>query len=116
MNIIHATKNIFALALAWNLSVAPATAQPATGTMVPVASTSPAPATSKPAGKLSGADEFSTASAAAAHCPNSVVVWSSLSKSHNFHLSSSRWFGKTKHGAYVCQSDALAAGFHQAKS
>lgn len=116
MNITHATKNIFALALAWNLSVAPATAQPATGTLVPVASTAPAPATSKPAGKLSGADEFSTASAAAAHCPNSVVVWSSLSKSHNFHLSSSRWFGKTKHGAYVCQSDALAAGFHQAKS
>ena len=48
--------------------------------------------------------------------PKQQVVWSDSSKGHSFHPSTSRYFGKTKHGAYVCESDALAAGFHQAKS
>jgi hypothetical protein len=76
----------------------------------------PATAPAKPAAALSKTVEFSTLAAASAHCPNSTVVWSTLSKSHSFHDSGSRYFGKTKHGAYVCKDDALAAGFHQAKS
>ena len=63
-----------------------------------------------------GAEKFPTAAAAAAHCPGDVVVWSSFSKSKAFHLAASRYYGKTKHGAYVCEKDALAAGFHAAKS
>ena len=105
------------LGFAGTLGMAPAMAQTTTGTMTPapvVSSTSPAPA--KTGVPLSRSLEFTTTTAAAAHCPADTVVWSSLSKSHSFHTSASRYFGKTKHGAYVCKGDALAAGFHQAKS
>jgi hypothetical protein len=68
------------------------------------------------ASKFPKAEEFSTAAAAAAHCPGDVVVWSTFTKSKAFHLAASRYYGKTKHGAYVCEKDALAAGFHAAKS
>jgi hypothetical protein len=90
---------------------APATA-PSGGAITPVTKASNA----KPTTPLAKSEEFSTVAAATAHCPGSIVVWSSLNKSHSFHVSTSRYFGKTKHGAYVCESDALAAGFHQAKS
>jgi len=68
------------------------------------------------AASLAKTEEFKTAPEAAAHCPGDVVVWSTLSKSKAFHLAASRYYGKTKHGAYVCEKDALAAGFHAAKS
>jgi hypothetical protein len=118
MKIIPFTK-LFALGFACTLSITPAAAQTATGTMTPVSDTGsiamPA-ATAKTATSLPRSSEFTTTADAAAHCPHSEVVWSSLGKSHSFHPSSSRYFGKTKHGAYVCKDDALAAGFHQAKS
>jgi len=93
------------------LGVAPlAAAQPApSGTMA-------APVVKPAAGKLPKTDEFSTTAAAAAHCPKDTVVWSALTKSKSFHLAGSRYFGKTKHGAYVCKGEALSYGFHQAKS
>jgi hypothetical protein len=104
---------VLGLALCWTLGVAPGVAQ-TSGTMVPVA---PAPAAAKVSGgKLPKADEFSTVALASGHCPGDVVVWSSLAKSKSFHLSGSRWYGTTKHGAYVCEKDALAYGFHQARS
>jgi hypothetical protein len=66
--------------------------------------------------KFPSGEKFSSAAAAAAHCPGDVVVWTTFSKSKAFHLAASRYYGKTKHGAYVCEKDALAAGFHAAKS
>jgi hypothetical protein len=66
--------------------------------------------------KFPAGEKFSSAAAAAAHCPADVVVWSTFSKSKAFHTAASRYYGKTKHGAYVCEKDALAAGFHAAKS
>jgi len=61
-------------------------------------------------------ERFSTVSDAAKHCPGDIVVWSTFSKkSRSFHLSSSRYYGKTKHGAYVCEKDAVAAGYHASK-
>jgi hypothetical protein len=66
--------------------------------------------------RLPSGEEFKTAAAATAHCPSDTVVWSTLSKSKSYHLSSSKYFGKTKHGAYVCEKDATAAGFHAAKT
>ncbi len=84
-------------------------------TTTPAAST---PVASKPpahVGKIPAGEQFKTAAAAAAHCPGDVVVWSTLSKSGSYHLSGSRYYGKTKHGAYVCEKDAKAAGFHQSK-
>ena len=122
MKIIPATLFVPMLCFVFTLGMAPSAAQTVSGTMTPVpeGATAQAPATAapaaKPAGKLSKADEFSTTAAAAGHCASGVVVWSTLAKSRSFHTSGSRYFGKTKHGAYMCEGDALAAGFHQAKS
>ena len=108
---------LISLGFACTLGLSPATAQTAPGTMVPVqTSSSVVPTAASPAAELSKSVEFSSVTDAAAHCPESTVVWSTLSKSHSFHSAGSRYYGKTKHGAYVCKSDALAAGFHQAKS
>lgn len=76
----------------------------------------PAQAKTGPAGaSLPAADKFSTAAAAAKHCPGGEVVWSTFSKSKVFHTAGSKYYGKTRHGAYVCEKDALAAGFHVGK-
>ena len=119
MKIIDFPKTIIMLGFAAALGITPATAQSTSGTMRPVQAASSAAQTMAPAKTgvpLSRSLEFTTTQAAAAHCPTDTVVWSTLSKSHSFHVSDSRYFGKTKHGAYVCKGDALAAGFHQAKS
>lgn len=106
--------SLAALGFACVLGVAPALAQTVGGTMAPAAGLSASAPTA--AAKLSKNLEFNALATAAAHCPDDTVVWSSLSKSHSFHLSTSKHFGKTKRGAYVCEKDALAAGFHQAKN
>jgi hypothetical protein len=75
-----------------------------------------APAAAKAAGaKLPTSERFSSAAAAAQHCPGDTVVWSTFSKSKVFHLSSSKYYGKTRHGAFACEKDALAAGYHASK-
>lgn len=85
-------------------------------TPVPPAAAQSAPAAVKPASvNLLENDKFSTAAAAAAHCPGDTVVWSTLSKYKVFHLSNSKYYGKTRHGAYVCEKDAVAAGYHASK-
>lgn len=70
----------------------------------------------KPATPLAKTSEFKTPAEATAHCPGDTVVWSTLGKSKSYHLSASKLYGKTKHGAYVCKADADAAGYHQAKN
>jgi hypothetical protein len=107
---------ISALAFACVMGAAPLamaqTAAPA-ATMAPMA----APQAAKPAaGKLPKADSFKTVADASAHCPGDTVVWSTLSKSKSYHLASSKLYGKTRHGGYVCKADATAFGFHQAKN
>ena len=52
---------------------------------------------------------FDTEDAAQAHCPNDVVVWLNI-QSGIYHYKGERWYGKTKHGAYVCEKEAIAAG------
>jgi hypothetical protein len=52
---------------------------------------------------------FSTASAAQAHCPRDTVVWLNT-PSGIYHYKGERWYGRTKHGAYVCEKEAIAAG------
>jgi len=83
--------------------------------MPPVQAQTAAAAAKPSAARLPSSEKFSTATAAAQHCPSDTVVWSTFSKSRVFHLSGSKYFGKTKHGAYVCEKDAVAAGFHAAK-
>ena len=52
---------------------------------------------------------FSTESAAQAHCPHDEVVWLNTN-SGIYHEKGMRWYGRTKSGAYVCKSEADAAG------
>jgi hypothetical protein len=52
---------------------------------------------------------FDSEAAAHAHCPRDVVVWLNTS-SGVYHEKGMRWYGRTKHGAYVCKKEADAAG------
>ena len=46
-----------------------------------------------------------------------TVVWvNTKGKSHTYHYSGCRWYGTTKQGAYMCEADAGAAGYHASKS
>ena len=49
-------------------------------------------------------------------CGNSVVWVNTKGKSHTYHYAGSRWYGTTKQGAYMCEADAGAAGYHASKS
>jgi hypothetical protein len=73
-------------------------------------------APAKPAAASTGQpnDQFTTEAAAKAHCPGGTVVWATLSRSKAYHLSSDRYYGKTRRGAYMCQADADKDGMHQA--
>ncbi len=73
-----------------------------------------ASAGSESAGATTGlgtSHRFKTAAAATAHCPGDTIVWTSSSKK-SYHLSSSTYYGKTKHGFYACKAEADGAGFH----
>jgi hypothetical protein len=62
-----------------------------------------------------GANEFSTEGQAKARCPTDTVVWVTLT-SKIYHFSGTRFYGNTKHGAYMCERDAAAAGVRAAKN
>jgi len=94
-----------------------------TSTMAPMSTMAPnAPTATMPskktvaAGKLAAGQKFTSVAAAQSSCPTDTVVWSSFTSTHSFHLSTSKYYGKTKHGAYVCRQAALAAGYHQSKT
>ena len=106
------------------LAMAQSAAAPAApaGTMAPMATPAAtmapmaAPAAKPVAAKLTKADKFKTEAAAQASCPADTVVWSSMTKSKVLHASGSKYFGKTKHGVFVCEKTAEAAGYHLAKN
>lgn len=52
---------------------------------------------------------FETEDAAQAHCPRDVVVWLNI-PSGIYHYKGERWYGRTKHGAYACEKEAIRAG------
>ena len=58
---------------------------------------------------------YKTEAAAKAGCGADTVVWRARG-SKAFHAAGSKYFGKTKHGSYVCEKAALAKGLHAAKS
>ena len=64
---------------------------------------------------LAASEKFSSVASAQAHCAGGAVVWVNTGHSRLFHSASSKYFGKTRHGAYVCEKSALAAGYHAAK-
>jgi hypothetical protein len=94
--------------LAGLLAIAPARAQT-------TAAAAPAPAGGSTHGNALPGIEFGTEAEAKAHCPADKLVWANLT-SKAYHFSGDRWYGsgKTKHGAYMCLTDADAHGFHKA--
>jgi hypothetical protein len=52
---------------------------------------------------------FPTEVAADKHCPHDEVVWLNIA-SGVYHERGMRWYGKTKHGAFVCKKEADEAG------
>jgi hypothetical protein len=52
---------------------------------------------------------FASPDSAQAHCTRDVVVWLNI-PSGIYHYQGERWYGRTKHGAYVCEKEAIAAG------
>ena len=58
-----------------------------------------------------GRDQYATEAEAKATCPDDTVVWVNL-RSMVYHLGGSRNYGQTKQGAYMCEKDSAAAGFH----
>jgi len=52
---------------------------------------------------------FDAESAAQAHCPRDVVVWLNV-PTGIYHYKGERWYGRTKHGAFTCEKEALADG------
>jgi hypothetical protein len=54
-------------------------------------------------------EQFNTEAEAAKHCPQDTVVWLNLA-TMIWHYKGQRWYGNTKHGAYVCEKEASAEG------
>ena len=52
---------------------------------------------------------FDSESQAQAHCTKDVVVWLNI-PSGIYHYKGERWYGRTKHGAYACEKEAIKAG------
>ena len=46
--------------------------------------------------------------------PHKGMVWVNL-ESKIFHLEGDRWYGKTKHGKFMTEADAIAAGYRESK-
>jgi hypothetical protein len=57
---------------------------------------------------------FKTEADAKSHCGSDEVVWGNTS-SHVLHDPGTKYYGKTKHGGYVCKGMAVNAGYHESK-
>jgi hypothetical protein len=71
-----------------------------------LATTHRTPAATAAAGSLA---TFDSEAAAQARCPRDQVVWLNTN-SGIYHEKGMRWYGRTKHGAFVCRKEADAAG------
>jgi hypothetical protein len=49
------------------------------------------------------------------HCPKDTIVWLNIPTSI-YHMPGMRWYGATKHGAYVCQKEAGKAGDRETRN
>ncbi len=92
-------------------AAAPVTTTPAATAPAPAAAASPAPTKTtraeKKAAKAEKAAEIANATPAPGGGPG--MVWVNT-KSHVYHDSTSRWYGKTKTGKYMTEKDAIAEG------
>jgi hypothetical protein len=96
---------------------APAAAPAPAPAPAPVQTYQPKPAPTQTAARPTGAGQFTSEAEAKARCPSDTVVWvNTKGKSHTYHYQGTRWYGTTKQGAYMCEADAGAAGYHASKS
>jgi hypothetical protein len=97
-------------------AAAPAAAPAPAPTTAAAPNPAPAPA-AKPAAAAAptGAGEFASEGEAKGRCPSDTVVWVN-NKSKVYHYSGDRYFGTTKHGAYMCEADAKSAGDSASKT
>ncbi len=58
--------------------------------------------------------QFKTEAEAKTSCPTDNVVWVNR-RSKVYHDSTSKSYGKTKNGAYMCEKESTAAGFRAPK-
>ena len=72
-----------------------------------------APASHEPTASLVSG-QFTTEFEAKTHCPSDTVVWANT-RSRIYHYASSRTYGHTKKGAYMCEKETAAAGIRAAK-
>ena len=59
--------------------------------------------------------QYTSEADAKSSCPTDTVVWVNLN-SKVYHVSSSKTYGKTKKGAYMCEKESAAAGFRAPKA
>ncbi|MGA9599685.1 MAG: hypothetical protein WBS22_05410 [Methylocystis sp.] len=99
-------------------SAAPSTPAPTTAPAEPSAPAG-TPAAAAPSGSSAGAPsgelQFETAGQARSHCPGDTVVWANLA-SKVYHFYGERRYGSTRRGAYMCETDAKAAGMKPKKN
>ena len=69
--------------------------------------------TNTPAASSGSVAQYSSQSDATAKCSGDTVVWANAT-SKALHKSGDRYFGKSKHGFFTCEKDAMAAGYHLA--
>jgi hypothetical protein len=87
---------------------APAPQKPGpTTTAPPVPAPAQQPSVPKDNASLE-AGQFADEASAKARCPSDTVVWVNL-PSKIYHFAGTRSYGTTKHGAYMCEKEAIAA-------
>jgi hypothetical protein len=87
-------------------------AMAATGTSSAAGATGSGTRMTGPAGAATGTTRFASEAEAAKACGASNVVWANTS-TKVYHLAGDKYFGHTKHGAWMCMGTAKAEGFHQ---
>ena len=79
----------------------------------PRSESTPAPAPQAPTASLA-TGQFTSESDAKSHCPGDTIVWANT-RSRIYHYPTSRRYGHTKLGAYMCEKETAAAGIRAAK-
>jgi DNA uptake protein ComE-like DNA-binding protein len=89
--------------------------QPAAAGAAPAPMSSPAAAAPAPARAPAGASAAAPSDAAPAQPPVKGMVWVNLD-SKVYHYEGDRFYGKTKHGQFMTEADAIKAGYRASKT